>query len=195
VGPWRGACVRGDVGTTTRSACRLSRGGLTVDTFECPADGCSFSGPEDSVCGHFGGKRDGAHDGGPETCRELLTDDSGGQADGQPDSGGQTDGSAAADARPSDGGENPLLDGPDSAPVDRRSSGGRGGAQTDSAGDEPAADSGDGGPGCCASPALQSVPAGKRFTTADGRTGRTNKGDRLCANCEAVVSADGEVVR
>lgn len=56
----------------------------------------------------------------------------------------------------------------------------------------PPAESDPGGP-CCESPDYQAVPAGKRFRTADGRVGTTEKGDRYCKSCKAIVELDGTV--
>jgi len=46
----------------------------SVTMYDCPADGCDYSGPVDSVCGHYSGRKDGDHIGHYETARAHLVD-------------------------------------------------------------------------------------------------------------------------
>lgn len=40
--------------------------------YDCPADGCDYSGEIGSVCGHFGGKQDPEHKGSYQTAKAML---------------------------------------------------------------------------------------------------------------------------
>lgn len=133
-------------------------------TVRCPVDGCDYTGDYSTVCSHFAGKNDSGHTGSVGPAESLEQVESGSQHD---PSGG-------------DGGDNPLMDSPDSAPTD-----GRGGQPDDSP---------DSAPDCCNSPDLQAVQEGRHFTTEDGRTGITEPGDKMCVSCSALHS-DGEVFR
>jgi len=39
---------------------------------ECPAEGCDYTGTAESVCGHYGGKRNDIHAGGYEIARRKI---------------------------------------------------------------------------------------------------------------------------
>jgi len=39
---------------------------------ECPAEECEYTGTAESVCGHYGGKRDEKHSGGYEVARRKI---------------------------------------------------------------------------------------------------------------------------
>lgn len=40
--------------------------------YDCPVDGCDYSGELGSVCGHFGGKQDPEHKGSYQTAEAML---------------------------------------------------------------------------------------------------------------------------
>lgn len=160
---------------------------MTEERYQCPVDGCDYTGLKRSVTSHYSGKRDDKHQGGYEKARGLLDDTEPISGGSDPDKA-QADTAAAEQASSQDtasgGGSNPLMDGPGQTPV-------KGGTRDDSDDGE---DSGDDG-ACCDSPSFRSVPAGKRFRTDDGRAAVTEDGDKYCEACGAVVSTDGTVVR
>ena len=54
----------------------------------CPADGCDYSGVQQSVAAHYSGKRDDAHSGGYHDAKAMMDSDSGSQdTDPEPDGG------------------------------------------------------------------------------------------------------------
>lgn len=136
----------------------------------CPADGCDYSGPKDSVAAHYSGSKDDKHDGGYEWAKTKIETQS-------------SDGSGGSD--PSDS----LEDDPD---VDDPDGGDGLGIPGDEGGDD-----GDGEdlpescPDCGGD--LQVLPEDTAFQLDSGVVGRTDEGDARCIECEALVTADGEV--
>ena len=53
-----------------RRGSRNARGDPVI--YDCPADGCDYSGEIGSVCGHFGGKQDPEHKGSYQTAKAML---------------------------------------------------------------------------------------------------------------------------
>ena len=43
-----------------------------ITVVECPADGCDYTGPEQSVIGHYSGSRDDAHQGGYGYAQAII---------------------------------------------------------------------------------------------------------------------------
>lgn len=43
---------------------------------DCPAEGCEYSGPRQSVVAHYSGKRDAEHEGGYSKAEELVSGES-----------------------------------------------------------------------------------------------------------------------
>jgi len=76
-------------------------------SYECPADGCNYTGMKRSVAAHYSGSQDDAHSGGYERAMILLEDT---ETDTD---GAQTD----SETTETDGGDDPLF--------------GSGGSQTD----------------------------------------------------------------
>jgi hypothetical protein len=111
--------------------------------YECPADGCDYTGPIDSVCGHFSGCKDDGHLGHYESARAHLVEDQP-LPDPDPETGTDTDrdgGDGDGDTRD----ENPLL-----------------GRVDDSGGDDPDGDGDDPDDG------TEELPCGhERIRTAD----------------------------
>jgi len=64
-----------------------------AETYECPADGCEYTGLKDSVLGHYSGKQDDSHNGGYAYARQQLeggSNDSEKSQDGNSGKGGTT---------------------------------------------------------------------------------------------------------
>lgn len=45
---------------------------LDAETFECPVEGCEYTGLKNAVASHYSGKKDDAHSGGYEHAKNLL---------------------------------------------------------------------------------------------------------------------------
>jgi len=139
------------------------------DTYSCPAEGCDYGPlPLQSVCGHYGGKTDGAHAGGYEVCRRMLADDASGSKDkdstGDSPSGAGTQPAGARDGLP----EVPPAPDADGGGGESEHACPRCGSETDA------------------------VEPGTPFVTDDGQSGTTDAGDRWCDDCGGVV--DGSEV-
>jgi len=67
--------------------------------YDCPADGCDYSGHREKVLGHYSGKQDEAHSGGYHDAKQMLSDSADGGIDNTPDDS------------PAEGSQNPIVDG------------------------------------------------------------------------------------
>jgi hypothetical protein len=155
-----------------------------VDLVTCPADGCDEEGPKPSIAGHYSGSQDDRHSGGYERALFLIENaDSDSPAstespNADPDVEGTSD--PTADTDRSSAGETGGLGIPSSSSTD--------GDSDDSRTTQDAPES---CPDCGGD--LRVLPTGTAFTLEDGRQGVTESDDAACVDCEALVTADGEV--
>lgn len=133
---------------------------------QCPYCDAEF-GTVGSVKAHITRKTDDAHKGlsGPEhDDSELMGDNAQVNTDTSPEPAQAQEQTVNTESNT----DNPAFDTPESE-----------------------SSSGGGCPRCGGS--LQSLPAGKSFTTTDGRQGVTEQGDTFCNSCEVLIATDGSV--
>jgi hypothetical protein len=144
----------------------------------CPLGDCEYSaGSRRSVENHINGSTTGPHDGESggdhrDRIKRVAIDDPDSTA---PDRAESADGSEVQPARfpESDRGEQ-ATDPHSTAPADRGDRGNE--------------------PGCCSDPTLEEPDAEAARLEAGGAVAFED-GDRFCSNCDAVVEADGNVIR
>lgn len=142
---------------------------------QCPADGCDYTGGEHSVAGHYSGKRDDKHSGGYERAIMKMENET------KPDeTKSNSDGSESAE-----NGDNSGSNGENSDTV------GEGLGIPDSEGGGSGGDLPESCPDCGGD--LHELPEGTAFRLDNGQSGLTDEGDAACVDCEALVTADGEV--
>jgi hypothetical protein len=136
-----------------------------TDMVECPADGCDYTGLAESVKGHYSGKQDGEHSGGWDTAEDLL-DETETESDSTDSGGSSTEANS---------------------PTFPEAEGNR------SEDPQTVAETVDMCPEC--ESGTQDIPAGTVAKTDNHGRVRTEAGDRYCADCDVIVTSDGEVVR